>query len=449
MPLRPYQEELVQQVRNAWRHGKKSPCIVLPCGGGKSVIVAEIAKRTTDNGNRVLFLVHRRELCEQIENTFRKWGVDMLRCQIMMVQTAARRTATIPTPSLIITDENHHGVANSYQKVYEAFPHAYRVGVTATPIRLNGSGLGDVNDLLVQGVSAKWLIQNHFLSPYDYYAPSIVDLSGVKIKNGEYDVIEMEKRMIQKAVYGDVLQYYKRYADGMQAVCYCTTIRHSMETAAMFNAAGIEAAHIDGKTPKAERERLIQQFRDGALDILCNVDLISEGFDVPDCSCAILLRPTQSLTLYIQQAMRCMRYRAGKRAVILDHVGNYARFGLPDDDREWDLEGKKKNSSKKIKVEKDVSIKTCPNCYAVFSPTEETGKPRTVCPVCNVPLPVKKQADEIDTVSAELQKIEGFVLDFKTPEECNSYQELLEYARTHGYKPGWAYYRAKQRGMIA
>ena len=179
--LRPYQEELVQQVRDAWRHGKQAPCIVLPCGGGKSVIVAEIAKRTTGNGRRVLFLVHRQELCEQITNTFRKWGVDMLRCQIMMVQTAARRIAKLPEPSLIITDENHHSLAKSYQSVYDAFPHAYRVGVTATPVRLDGSGLGDVNDALIQGVSAKWLIQNRFLSPYDYYAPSLVDLTGISI----------------------------------------------------------------------------------------------------------------------------------------------------------------------------------------------------------------------------------------------------------------------------
>lgn len=451
MPLRPYQEQLVQQVRNAWRHGKKSPCIVLPCGGGKSVIVAEIAKRTTDNGNRVLFLVHRRELCEQIENTFRKWGVDMLRCQIMMVQTASIRIAKLPEPSLIITDENHHALARSYKRVYDAFPNAYRVGVTATPIRLDGSGLGDVNDQLIQGVSAKWLIQNRFLSPYDYYAPSLVDMTGISIRKGDYDVSSVEKLMLRKAIYGDVIRYYKQYADGMQAVCYCTSVRHSMETAMQFNLAGIEAAHIDGKTPKAERERIIEQFRDGALDILCNVDLISEGFDVPDCGCVIQLRPTQSLTLYIQQSMRCMRYREGKRAIILDHVGNYARFGMPDDDREWDLEGRKKSGGKKT-AEKEVLIHTCPQCFAALPFVDENGKNILTCPYCgcrmNPPEKEQEKNRDLEAVNAELQKIEGFVLDFKTPEECRSYPELMDYAKSHGYKPGWAYYQARKRGFI-
>lgn len=447
MPLRPYQEELVSRVREAWINGKKAPCIVLPCGGGKSCIIAEIARRTTVKKNRVLFLVHRKELCEQIENTFRKWGVDMLRCQILMVQTAARRLDKIPYPSLIITDENHHSKADTYRKVYDAFPKARRVGVTATPIRLDGSGLSDVNDELVIGVSAKWLIENNCLSPYDYYAPSLVDLTGIKIKKGDYDISSVENLMLRKAVFGDVIKHYNDLAGGRQAVCYCTSVRHSMETALQFNLAGIEAAHIDGSTPKSERERIINEFRRGAIDILCNVDLISEGFDVPDCECVILLRPTQSLTLYIQQSMRCMRYRKGKRAVIIDHVGNYARFGMPDADRSWTLEGRKKQKYE-ISASEEVKIKECPQCFAVFKPFANDGTSVNICPYCGYEFPKKERA-EIENESAELSKIEGFVLDFKTPEECNSYGELLDYAKTHGYKKGWAFYQAKRRGMIA
>lgn len=447
MPLRPYQEQLVSKVRDAWLHGKKAPCIVLPCGGGKSCIVAEMAKRTTDNKKRVLFLVHRKELCQQIESTFRRWGVDMLRCSVMMVQTAARRLAKIPPPALIITDENHHSPAATYKKVYDAFPDAKRVGVTATPIRLDGSGLGDVNDILIEGVSAKWLIDNSFLAPYDYYAPSLVDLSGIKIKKGDYDISSVENLMLRKAVFGDVIKYYNQLAKGRQAVCYCTSVRHSMETAMQFNMAGIDAAHIDGSTPKSERERIIEDFRRGAIDILCNVDLISEGFDVPDCECAILLRPTQSLTLYIQQSMRCMRYRKGKRAVIIDHVGNYARFGMPDADRRWSLDSKKKRKNEVMK-EDEVKIKECPECFYVFRPFNEKGEPVNVCPVCGYEFP-KKERSEIEHEQAELKKIEGFVLDYKTPEECLSYSELLDYARKHGYKDGWAFYQAKERGMIA
>ncbi|MDE5582386.1 MAG: DEAD/DEAH box helicase family protein, partial [Ruminococcus sp.] len=176
MNLRPYQTALVQKVHDTFINGIKSACIVLPCGGGKSVIVAEIAKRTTEKLNRVLFLVHRIELCEQIERTFRAWGVDMDFCSIMMVQTACRRLKKISRPSLIITDESHHSKSTSYRRIYDFFPNAYRLGVTATPVRLDGSGLGDVYQTLIEGVSAKWLIENRCLSPYTYYAPTVADM---------------------------------------------------------------------------------------------------------------------------------------------------------------------------------------------------------------------------------------------------------------------------------
>lgn len=444
MPLRPYQDKLVNELSMAWKTGFKAPCIVLPCGGGKSVIVAEIAKRTTQNRKNVLFLVHRKELCEQILKTFRAWGVDMQFCLVMMVQTACRRIRKMPYPSLIITDENHHSKANSYVKIYNAFPEAYRVGVTATPVRLDGSGLADVNDKLITGVSAKWLIENHCLAPYDYYAPSLVDLTGVKISNGDYDISDVENLMIKKAVFGDVIRHYRQLADGKQAVCYCTSVKHSQTMARQFSESGINAVHIDGTTPKNERDCIISDFREGKIDILCNVDLISEGFDVPDCECVILLRPTQSLTLYIQQSMRCMRYRSGKRAVIIDHVGNYARFGMPDDDREWTLEGRKRRKSADIEKDKSVEIKTCPNCYSVFSPEKIIDDK---CPVCGYEFP-KKEIKEIETENSELQKIEGFTICYRDWRDCTSYHELQEYAKEKGYKSGWCFYKAKELGLL-
>ena len=347
MELRPYQEDLVTKTRQAWSQGYKAPCIVLGCGGGKSCIVAEIARRTTWNGKRVMFLVHRKELVDQIFRTFVRWGVLMDLCDIGMVQTFTRRIKKLKKPDLIITDENHHSPANSYKKIYEHFSDVLRVGVTATPVRLNGDGLCETNDKLIIGVSTKWLIENKCLAPYDYYAPDIADLTGLHTRMGEYVTADIEKAMIKNTVFGDAIKYYKQLANGKKAVCYCSSVKHSMATAKAFCDAGIKAVHIDGTTPKAERDRVISDFRKGSIEILCNVDLISEGFDVPDCECTILLRPTHSLTLYIQQAMRSMRYKEGKRAIIIDHVGNYARHGMPDDIREWTLEKKEKRNIKK------------------------------------------------------------------------------------------------------
>lgn len=441
--LRLYQEELVTAVSQAWRQGFKAPCIVLPCGGGKSCIAAEMARRTTWNGKRVLFLVHRRELVDQIFKTFVRWGVLMDLCEVGMVQTFTRRLKKLKKPALIITDENHHSLAQSYRRIYEYFPDVPRVGITATPIRLNGDGLGDVNDKLIIGVTAKWLIENSCLAPYDYYAPDVTDLTGIHTKMGEYVTADIEKAMIKNTVFGDMIKYYKQLAEGKKAVCYCASVSHSQATAEAFRAAGITAEHIDGASPKAERERIISAFRRGEIMILCNVDLISEGFDVPDCECAILLRPTHSVTLFIQQSMRCMRFKPGKRAVIIDHVGNYARFGMPDDDREWSLDKKEKSQRKNSVIGN--KVRQCPECFYTFQAPPPGQK--AVCPHCGYTFPTAERQLEVDS-SAELVKVEGFKLDLRSPSDCRSYPELLEYAKMHGYKSGWAYYQARNRGLV-
>ena len=443
MNLRKYQIDLIEKARESYRNGAKAPCIVLPCGGGKSVIVAEMAKCATAKGNQVLFLVHRRELVEQIKRTFEWWGVNMNLCDVMMVQTASRRIAQIRPPKLVITDENHHSKASTYLQIYDAFPDVKRIGVTATPIRLDGSGLGDVNDRLVVGVSAKWLIENHYLAPYDYYAPAIADLSGLKVIRGEFETDGIEKILMKSAIYGDVISHYKKLANGKKAICYCASVNHSKAVSQALQQAGIEARHLDGSTPAPVRKRIVDDFRRGAVQVLCNVDLISEGFDVPDCECAILLRPTQSLTLYIQQSMRCMRYKPDKRAVIIDHVGNYARFGMPDADRQWSLDEKDKTSYDALSDA--VGTVNCPECYYTFESFK--GDSERICPNCGYVFPKKERAVEIRE-NAELEKVTGFVLDYDSPEQCRNMKELQIYAKKKGYKSGWCYYQGRQRGFI-
>ena len=432
MELRDYQQDLITGVHNAWAEGYKRPCIVLPCGGGKSIITADMAKRTTARGKNVLFLVHRQELCGQIENTFTTYGVNMDYCHIGMVQTVTRRLDKIQRPALIITDENHHCLANSYKRIYEHF-NTYCVGVTATPVRLNGGGLGDINDKLIIGISAKELIRRKCLAPYDYYAPPVADLSGIKSRGGDYAAEDIEAALDKPHIYGDVIKNYKQLADGVKAVCYCATVKHSRDMAEAFRAAGIPAEHIDGNTPKTQRADIIRGFREGSIKILCNVDLISEGFDVPDCGASILLRPTKSLTLYIQQAMRCMRYQPGKKAIIIDHVGNVHRHGLPDSDREWTLDPKPPSKKKNT-----VSVRQCTECFY-------THAPAPVCPNCGHVYEVKQQATPKEIREAKLQQI---VSAYTAPAECKTIQELYAYAKMKGFKPGWAYHQCVQRGLL-
>ncbi|HBL5929030.1 TPA: DEAD/DEAH box helicase [Listeria monocytogenes] len=415
-------------------------CCSLRLGAGKSVILSEIIRMTTHNKNNVLFLVHRKELIDQIRNTLTMNDVDMNFVNLGMVQTVVRRLEKTSEPALIIIDESHHVLANSYKKIINHFSNAKVVGFTATPVRINGGGLGDINDTLIEKVNAKWLIENSFLSPYKYFAPEVIQTSNLDIKRtGEYDITQLDDQFNQRKVWGDVIKHYQKLADGQQAILYASSLYQSQKMAASFEQVGITAAHIDGKTPKAERDHIIQQFRNGEIKVLCNLDLIGEGFDVPDCSTVIMLRPTQSLSLYIQQSMRGMRYRPEKTSIIIDHVGNVSRFGLPDMERTWSLEPKKGSNSKKA----EAPVKICPDCFMTVLSSNKK------CEHCGHEFKVEVKPIQVDE-AAELQEITEavFKVNYSSPNECKNMKELYEYAKEHNYKKGWAFHQGKARGFI-
>ncbi|EOW0484561.1 DEAD/DEAH box helicase [Listeria monocytogenes] len=397
-------------------------------------------RRTTENKNHVLFLVHRKELIDQIQNTLEVSGVDMKHVTLGMVQTIVRRLDHTPQPELIVIDESHHILANSYKKIIEYFHEARVIGFTATPVRINGGGLGDINDMLIEKVNVKWLIENQFLAPYKYFAPEIVQTETLDIKRtGEFDMTGLDDQFNKRMIWGDVIKHYQKLADGQQAILYASSLYQSQKMAASFEQVGITAAHIDGKTPKAERDHIIQQFRNGEIKVLCNLDLIGEGFDVPDCSTVIMLRPTQSLSLYIQQSMRGMRYRPEKTSIIIDHVGNVSRFGLPDMERTWTLEPKKGSNSKKA----EAPVKICPDCFmTVLSSNKQ-------CEHCGHEFKVEVKPIQVDE-AAELQEITEavFKVNYSSPSECTNMKELYEYAKEHNYKRGWAFHQGKARGFI-
>lgn len=427
MKLREYQADLIGRIRLSIIHGHKSIVSVLGCGGGKSIIQAEIAHSATDKGNRVLFLVHRKELCEQIKNTFTLCGVDWDLTSVEMVQTVSRHISDIPEPKLIITDEAHHSTANSYKKIYDAFPDALRLGFTATPCRLNKGGLGEVYEDLITSVSTQWLIENHYLSPYKYYSVKLADTSGLHIKAGDYKADEIAELMQNSEIYGETVKQWERLAKNKKTIVYCASVEAAEETAEQFRQAGYTAASLSGSTPKEQRTEIMQDFRDSKIMVLTNCELFGEGLDVPDCECTVLLRPTQSLTLYIQQSMRSMRYMPDKTAIIIDHVGNCYLHGLPDDDREWTLEPKTKQANM-------VKIRECPMCFSVYPPTKQK------CPYCGYAAVKEiqrkdKEVVEIDLV--EMKRIEDIKNTKLSDAKLETWAQVVEFQKAHKYKFLW------------
>ena len=426
--LREYQSDLIDDIREAIVEGQMAIVAVLGCGGGKSVIQAEIARSATNKGNRVLFLVHRKELCEQITRTFTAQGVDMELCSVSMVQTVSRHIDRIKPPKVIITDEAHHSTANTYKRIYSTFPDALRLGFTATPCRLGSGGLGEVYGKLITSVSTKWLIDNHYLSPYKYYSVKLADTSGLHVKAGEYKADEIAELMQSKEIYGETVKQWERLAKNKKTIVYCASVEASEMTADEFRTAGYTSYSLDGKTDKKVRESVMERFRNGEITVLCNCDLFGEGLDVPDCECTVLLRPTQSLTLYIQQSMRSMRYMPDKTAIIIDHVGNCYLHGLPDDDREWTLEVKQKQAN-------TVKIRECPVCYAVYSPKLKR------CPYCGY-MAVKeiqrKDKDIIDIDLVELKRQDD-IRNMKYADlTAESWSDVERIRKARGYKIQWA-----------
>ena len=441
MQLRDYQTELIEEIRYSILSGLLRICAVAPCGAGKTVLFSWMTAQARARGQKVLTILHRQELIEQTSKTFDKFyisheilnskNINTCDCLVASAQTLVRRLDQFERPpDLIIVDESQHAVANTWRKIIDYFPKALVIGFTATPARLSGDGLGVIFQALALGPTVQELIEMGNLSPFDYYSPPVVaDFADLKVKYGDYQSSDVALKMDKSEIIGDVIANYRKLADGKRAIYYCATCEHAEHVAKEFNIAGISAAYIDGKTPDSIRKLAIEQFRTGVVSILTNVDLVSEGFDVPNMECVGLLRPTQSVALFIQQAMRGMRPdpdNPSKRAVIIDHVGNVYRHGLPDEDREWSLEGKVKKRDPS-----EISVRQCPECYYAHLPAPK-------CPKCGFVYAVKAQAEIVQT-KGELLQIKALERkeDKREVARAKTREELEFIAIKRGYSLRW------------
>ena len=421
--------------------------------------MAEIARRTTKNNNRVMFLIHRKEVLKQAVKTFNNQDVNPDLLTAGMVQTLTRRIDKLPTPDVILVDEAHHALAKSYQNILNKFPKAIVLLFTATPHRTGRTQLDQIADDIIVGQSIHELTDKGFLAPFRYFQPPN-DFDAKLLKRsstGDFTNESMQQAMNTK-IFGHIVKQYKRIAPGMQAVVYTYSIDSAIKIAAEFNSEGISAVEVDGTTSKEKRAVAVRKFREQKIKILVNVNLFTEGVDLPDVDCVIMARPTASLALYLQFSMRCLNPRPGKTAIIIDHANNFKTFGYPDDDRDWKQAIKSgKQKSKTLLTDPGLAIVTCDYCFAVVKASEvKDGK----CPICGKPIKVHeaKPVSDVDLVEASKERQKAIheivksdllkSVATKSVSELHSLRELQAYGKLHGYKPGWAWFQAKRRGLI-
>lgn len=451
--LRPYQSDIIARTRSLMQKGCRSILIQAPCGSGKTLLTTHMLHTAASRGMRSLFVVHRRELIKQSTRAFALEGVRhgiisagffedrRPLVQLASVQTLARRFARYAEPSLIVWDEAHHLAAGSWSKIFSQYARAYHIGLTATPERLDGQGLGTYFREMIHGPSIQTLIEQGFLSPYKLYAPSTVSMAGIHTRMGDYEKRELNSVVDRPSITGNAIEHYKRLCLGRRAVVFCASLQHSRHVVEQFNAVGIRAAHIDGDTPQEERDAAIEAFKKGDIQVLSNVEIFGEGFDVPAIEAAILLRPTQSLGYYLQQVGRALRPSQGKSgALILDHVGNCTRHGLPDQDREWSLEGRSARNGKEGGA--GVSVKICPHCFAA----QVAGQ--LSCKFCGFIFEV--QAREVPEKKGELSQIDieaARIAARRAQGRAETLEELtaIGVARKYKFPRRWAYYVFKAR----
>lgn len=434
--LRDYQTAVIESALQALTtHG--SAVLQMPTGSGKTKTATEIA--AAEPGG-VWFICHRREIIRQASAAFAAAGIEFgtvapgfpatdHAVQIASIQTLRGRIDGMPEPRLVIWDECHHVAAGTWSKVRNALPNSLHLGLSATPERLDGKGLSQWFAELVRGPSIKSLVSDGWLVPMRYLAPSVPDLKAARIQAGDYQKKDLATIMSSSVLIGDAVAEYQEHTPNKRAIAFCATIEASEALVARFLAAGVPAAHVDGATPPKERDAAVEALRTGAIKVLSNVEVFTEGFDLPDIDAAILLRPTKSLALFLQMVGRVLRPAEGKdRAVIFDHSGLWADHGLPDQEWEWSLEGEAHAAMVRHAQETGQRLRRCPECREVRDELVE------ICG-CGFVFPTGRAIGEFDGVLSEIAN--------GVPEGCvtlSAFSKILGIGQTTAYR--WS-----KRGM--
>jgi DNA repair protein RadD len=462
--LHDYQERLVHELRQAYRD-ENNPCLVLATGGGKTVICAGLALSSQVKDRKLWFVCHKDFLVAQTSATFSLMGVPhgvlaaafkftgWASTMVVSIDTLRSRLRTVPEserPDVLVWDECHHSPSKSWREVWDwAGADCFHMGLTATPVRLDGKGLAPTAEntagftRMILGPSTADLMEMGFLSRYRAFAPSHIDLSTVGKVAGDYNRKQLGKAVMAQVIVGDIVGHYERLAKDTRAIYFCVSVAYSKKLAEEFTASGYPAQHLDARDNAAKRSEAARAFARGELKVLTNVGLFTEGYDLAaqagmpvTVETVGLVRPTMSESLAIQQMGRCLRAK-DYPGIIIDHADVITMHGLPDTEREWTLAGRTKKPGPAM-------VKTCPSCFAAIPITV------AICPECGHDFDIEKGVRKLGHTEGDLVEI--------NPEEfnkrrrnwrqvvagCKSYADFVAAGKFLGYKPGWAHHAWKE-----
>jgi DNA repair protein RadD len=450
--LRDYQHQVIAAFDREVAACRKRIALVAPTGAGKTVILADIARRYRSTGRSVLVLAHRREIITQTHKKLADHGVrsgiiqagvdprPLERVQVASISTlwsrAFRSDAMLrPDADLLIIDECHHATARTYRKIVEAYPGAILLGLTATPCRGDGRGLGGIFETMIECPQVAELIAKDHLVKSTVYAPVNPDLSGVTIRQGDYAEGQLADRLDRPKLIGDIVTHWHKFGERRKTVVFAVNVAHSIHLRDEFLLSGVRAEHIDGTTPKDERDATLARLASGEIDLVTNCMVLTEGWDMPDVGCCILARPTKKMGLYRQMIGRVLRPAPGKSdAIILDHSGAVHRHGPPADHIDWTLDPDSHAVSPAHQARQQKSgsgLVECTQCSAL----RVGGLP---CPHCGF-MPVRPgkyvpiedgELVEFSSRNAAKQTTQQELIIF--------HAELRRIAEQRGYKTGWA-----------
>jgi superfamily II DNA or RNA helicase len=461
--LRPYQEEIESDTREAIKQGYRAPLIQCPTGGGKTVTASKIFKGASDKGNRGLFLLPRRELVYQSEQKLQRYGVcpgiimagepmhyerqiqlasfDTLHARAMKTQKIE-----LPTAQIVGVDEAHLSVADTRKAIIGKYlgDKSIVFGLTATPARADGKALGDIYDVLVKSWSVRRMMDEGYLVECQYACPTKPDLAKVRTRGGDYVESDLDEAMDQPKLIGDIIDNWCRLASDRRTVVFCVTRKHARHVLEAYLKIGIRAEYVDGETPKRERAEIFRRVETGATQVLVNVFVATFGLDIPPLNCIVIARPTKSLVLFLQMIGRVLRpvFMDGepdgkemrlaaiassikKDALVIDHSGCVSEHGFVDDDVPWELNFEGTTSQKKVAQQKEKKAPKEIICDACKTPFKGTR----FCPKCGHQM--VQHGEPVPIYKADLQMVER---DGKKANRSDSWDEKREfYAQALGY----------------